>query len=369
MLQSTGATVGAAAVEDGWLRRLFTEANLDKYVDQAASWAEETGCQECDLISEQEAVEKLVERLQLRSFDAKRLQRVLVVRRAGDAWAPRDGSHESPEAEGAPGNLGDASDGSHLADGRDPSPSPAHPQGPLDPKPGPAAWLAAAARAAEAAGGLGRPESHAVAPAQPSPAHPQELLDPKPEPAAWLAASASAAEAAASSIEPWPTPANSADDWTEHVDPATGRPFYHSGATGKSSWRRPPLPERPQESPAYFQYVLRREGDASLGIELRPDRKEGCYTMGKVAPGGLASMKNARLAQAPGLTDHQIREGDRLLVVNGKKGLQETKEELRHSTFIHIHCQRPSSIELKPPAALSVKAPPSQLDLLRKTSP
>ena len=343
MLQSTGATVGAAAVEDGWLRRLFTEANLDKYVDQAASWAEETGCQECDLISEQGAVEELVERLQLRSFDAKRLQRVLVVRRAGDAWAPRDGSHESPEAEDAPGNLGDASDGSHLADGRDPSPSPAHPQGPLDPKPGPAAWLAAAARAAEAAGGLGRPEAHAVAPAQPSPAHPQELLNPKPEPATWLtASSASAAAAAANSIWLWSTPANS-----DHYR----------------------VPDRPQASPVCFQYVLHREGDASLGIELRPDHKEGCYTMGKVAPGGLASMKNARLAQAPGLTDHQIREGDRLLVVNGKKGLQETKEELRHSTFIHIHCQRPGSIELKPPAALSVKAPPSQLDLLRKTSP
>ena len=73
--------------------------------------------------------------------------------------------------------------------------------------------------------------------------------------------------------------------------------------------------------------------------------RRGATQWGWVAPGGLASVKNARLAQAPGLTAHQIREGDRLLVVNGKKGIEETKDELRHSKCIHIHCHRPDSIE------------------------
>lgn len=64
-------------VDVEWLRRVLAENDLAVHFELAAAWAAETGCLECDLVHDAEALSELAEQLRLRKYEARRLKRFL----------------------------------------------------------------------------------------------------------------------------------------------------------------------------------------------------------------------------------------------------------------------------------------------------
>lgn len=93
-----GAAHLPAPVDTNWLHRVLAETDLAVHFDLAAAWAAETGCLECDLVHDAEALSELAEYLRLRKYEARRLRRFLAPK---DEAATAEQEHDAgePEAE------------------------------------------------------------------------------------------------------------------------------------------------------------------------------------------------------------------------------------------------------------------------------